>query len=458
LINSSFEDRNDSSSEILRLASSPLEYDSIDSHQQINRSALSDDSGDLAYSQQVTTPLHQSIAIPSAGEQLDIKVELDLLLASLEQVIPHPPTRLGFASATRTQPNKSSSISGIRSKIIVTDPVTHTQQLLQELNITHEQLTTARTELNVLHQYNQAQVNCIDESMLEVKQLKFQTQQLAQYSKNQVEQVQKMLGSLVKIRTEIVNSLNKFGGYEEIHSMLAQLEATRHTLVIAHEQATTGQSTFYESLQVIQAQVATRSYDSEHKLQQYQESIQRLFQTIATDRLQIAEMSVDMSKKFTDLDGVDAHITTMHTQIIGKSQTLQSRIAEIDRGFAELSRSVQQEQKQFYELTVETIEKADVIRTQLADIIKQIGTDRDSISTLKTEIKFLRQMIDRDIKQQLSEFDLRYQEMLLTWSDFQSRQKNQIVVIEKLSTWLWVVSFSMGILFILFIWILNSLK
>ena len=113
MINSSFEELNDSSSEILRLASSPAEYDSINSLQQINRSAPSDDSGDLAYLQQITTPLQQSIVIPSTDEQLDVKVELDLLLASLAQVIPHPPTR--------SQPNKSSSISGIRSKITVTD-------------------------------------------------------------------------------------------------------------------------------------------------------------------------------------------------------------------------------------------------------------------------------------------------------------------------------------------------
>jgi hypothetical protein len=463
LINSSSEDRDDSHSEILKLASIfDLGNESIDLDQHRRSSDTNDDSDSSNLSVQSRKQIERSVItqstiIPSIDKNSDIKSELDLLLASIQNVCPQPPNL--------EQIPDPGSISEILAKIAISESITDIQQLLQDLIISHDRLTTARTELKVLYQDSQAQVDSVNASTLEVKQIKFRTQQLAKHSKNQIDKVQAMLGVLAQIRTEIVTSLDKFGGYEEINLMLTQLETARHTLVITHdalretlrEQTTTGQAT-YNSLQVIQSQVATRSHESEQKLQQYQESIQNLFQTISTDRLRIAGMSVDMSKKVTDLHSLNAQITTMHAQITGKSQALQSRIAEIDRSFIELSQSVQQEQKQFYELTVETIEKADLIRSQLADITKQMSTDRASIYTIETEIKTLHQNINLDIMQQLNSFDLRHQEMNLIWNNFQARYKQQVILVKKLSGWLWVLSFSVGAIFILLIRVLVSLK
>ncbi len=383
---------------------------------------------------------------PSSVEQLDIKAELESLLMSLQFAIPQPPnSALTF---------ESSPISGFPS----TETITHNQQLLHALNTTRDRITSVYANLQVTHQSNQDQVDAIDASILEVKQLKFRMQQLARHSKNQLEQAGKMLGSIEQIHTEIATGLDKFGGYAEIQAMLAQLETTRHDLIIAHERATTGQEAFYDSLRAIQVAVDARSHDSEHKLNRYNESIQSLSQTISSDRLQIATMSVDLSTKLTDLHSLNTKITTTHTQIIAASETMRSRIIEIDREFVALSASVQTEKEQFYELTVTAIEKAEEIGSQLANIVKQMGEDRESISTLEFRMEALRHNARQEIEQKLNNLDLRYHQMISTWDDFQFRQKDRAVNIRNLSRWLWILSVAVGGILMMLIWILMLLK
>jgi hypothetical protein len=371
--------------------------------------------------------------------QFDVKKELDLLLISLQRTLQHSPNLLPT--------DESGSLSGILETIVNTD----VRQLLQELKI-------AQTELAVLDRRNQDRVDEIDTSILQAKQLKFRTQQLAQHSKNQIEKAEGMLGSIEQIRTEIVTSLDKFGGYEEIQGMLAQLETTRHALLIAHDRATTGQEAFYDSLQAIQVRVAARSDDSEHKLDRYHESIESLSQSISTDRLRIAGISVDLTTKLTDLHSINAQIITMHAQIVEKSHTLQTRIAQIDRGFLELSQSVQTEKEQFYALTVESIEKADSIRSQLAEIVKQRIDDRDSISALKAELELVRQTVRKEAQQKLINFDVRDRELIAICNDLQTRQKDRVLTTTKIIRWLWILSVVVGVLFISLIRISISLK
>jgi uncharacterized phage infection (PIP) family protein YhgE len=388
----------------------------------------------------------QSEGASHALASQDVKAELDSLLTSLQAATPHPP----LASID----DESGSIASILNTIVTTTPVTHTQELLQELNDTRKQLKIARTELQVLHQRNQVQIDRADANMLQARQLKLRTQQLAQHSKQQIEKIRSMVDSLAQIRSEIVTSLDKFGGYEEIHTMLAQLETTRHALEIAHERVTTGQEAFYDSLQVIQQQVAARSYDSEQKLRQYQSSIQNLSETISIDRLRIAGMSVDLSTKINNLHDLNAQITWMHAQIADKSQTLQSRMNELDRGFGELSQSMRTEKDQFYELTVETIEKADAIRSQLAGIIKQASVDRDSIDRLAIEIESVRQDTDR----QINDFSVSERELISICNDYQAREKDWTANANKFSRWLWILSVAVGVMFILSIRVLVSAK
>jgi hypothetical protein len=186
--------------------------------------------------------------------------------------------------------------------------------------------------------------------------------------------------------------------------------------------------------------------------------IKSLSQSISKDRRQMAGMSVEMSATLNELYGLSNQITLMHAQIVEKSQTLQAKIAEIELGFIELSQSVRVEKEQFYELTVETIEKADVIRAQLADIIQRIDRDRDSISTLEAEIASVRHGNHQEIERQLDNFNRRETELISLCNDLQSLQKDRIAIANKFSRWLWVLSVAVGAIFILLIRILTSLK
>jgi hypothetical protein len=388
--------------------------------------------------------------LSTGSQQPDIAAELDSLLVSLQQATPHPPSQ-----STGADPN---SLAGILTQISTTDPVTHIQQSIEALNAARQQSIAAQTLLQILHQRNQIQVDRVDAGVLKVKQIEFRTQQLARQSKDRSKTAREMLDAIELIHADIVTNLDKFGGYEEIQAMLIQLETTSHILTIAHDRLTTGQKTFYESLQAIQSQVVTRSNDSESKLRQYQDSIGSLSQTISTDRLQMEMMSVDLSTKLNKLSGLSDQITMMHAQIVEKSQTLQAKIAELDRGFIELSQSVRDEQEQFYELTVGTIEKADTIRSQLADIIKQINNDREAIFILKYEIESVKHNTQAEIERQLNNINLHENELIALCTDLQDRQQDRLAIVSRFSTWLWILSVAVGTILVLLIRILFSLK
>jgi hypothetical protein len=422
----------------------------VDGRSQSTVTAIFDETSDRASGEATAStkqnPGHEHLeTIESLEENLEIAAELDALLASLQRAAPQAPKLT------------ANSLSGILTHISTTEPVTHTQQLLQELNAARRQLKIACTELQILHQRNQVQVDLVDAKTLQVKQLKFRTQQLAQHSKDRFETAREMLGSLAQIRTEIVTNLNKFGGYEEIAGMIAQLEAARYALVIAHdslkeklrERATTGQGAVYDSLQAIQSQVTARSHESEQKLARYHELIHSLSQTISTDRLRVAGMSVELSTKLNDLNSLSAQITTMHEQIVEKSQTLQSKIDQIDRAFVELSKSVRAEKDQFYALTVETIEKADTIGSQLVQLIQQINSDRVKIAEIEADVAAMRQNTSQAAERQLANFELHDRELILLANNFQTERKKQLLTASKLTTWLWILSGAVGILAIL---------
>ncbi len=453
MINSSALGRQDPSSEILELESiSQEDRDQIASNPDLTRSRSPLTATDKLTAAADPPPksaiVTRSITVGSTGEKLDIRAELDLLLNSLEIVPPHPPTPA----------LERDLISDNLAKIAAAVPIAHSQQLLTQLNFTREELTAAHAELQSLYQRNQVQIEAVDISVLQAKQIKFRTQQLARHSQNQIQKVQTMLGSLEQIRQEVVTNLAKFGGYEEIHSMLIQLEDTRHALVIAHDRLRTGQEAFYESLRAIQEQVTLQSQETEQKLRHDRESIQRLAETISADRQQIAVMGVEMALKLTELKGLNTEMIAMHAQIVEKSQTLQGSIASINQGFAELSQSVQTEKEQFYELTAETIDKADTMRSQFANIARQIGLDREAIEQLKAEIESVRHTVDREAEQQLHHFDQQYHEIMSTWGELQVRQKTLSRNAGKFSTWLWILSFAVGVIFLLLITVLMSLK
>ncbi len=383
-------------------------------------------------------------------DRLEVNAELDSILTSLQLTAPHPPQHNSNPKSSSIVTSQSSSFS---SKLAPQD-----RELLQQLDEARQQLDTAQTQLQITAQRNQTQIDRVDANTLEVKQLKFRVQQLAQHSKIQVEKAAQILADIDRIRTEIVTSLDKFGGKGEIQQMLAQLEPTRTALILAHDRVTTGQETFYESLQEIQARVTALSQESAAKLRQERESILSLSQTISSDRLQIAGMSVEMSTKLNELHGLSTQITTIHGQISEKSHALQSKIEIIERGFTELSQSIQVEKDQFYALTAESIERTDLIRSQITEIFKKIEDDRDKVEQIESAIFTIRATAKQAEEQQLTNFELRDREMILLANNFQIDRNKQLTAIKKMSTWLWVLSGVVVVLFVLVLRISLSLK
>jgi predicted nucleic acid-binding Zn-ribbon protein len=472
MINSSAVGRQDRDSETLELESTlpseqypaiidvdcePSRKDLLSQEQQLDRAAVPVQNGTPRANQPLTAVddrLHsssivtQSITIDSTGEKFDIRAELESILRSL---------KLTTRQQQELSPSED-SISDTLAQIAATAPLAHSQQLLRELDRSREQLAISQTELQSLYQRNQSQIDAVDSGVLQVKQIKFRTQQLARHSQNQIHKVQQMLGSLEQIRQDVVTHLDKFGGYAEIHAMLVQLEDTRHALTIAHDRLKTGQEAFYESLRAIQEQVSVQSQDTEQKLADYQHSLQGLVATIAADRDRIAVMGVEITLKLTELSGLNTEMTALHGQIVAKSETLQGSIAGINQGFAELSQSVQREKEQFYELTAGTIDKAEVIRSQFSEIARQIGLDREAIEQLKTEVESVRYNSQLEAEHQLNHFDRQYTELMSTWSEFQVRQKNFGRHQRRVSVWLWFLSVVVGVILVLLVTVLMTLR
>lgn len=382
------------------------------------------------------------------AESFDVEAELDSLLKILQSSDPHP----------LDPETEWTSISETLATIAAAAPIGQSQQLIEELRASREQISLTHSQLQSLDRENRDRVDTVDTSLLEVKQLKFRTQQLARHSKNQIDKVREMLVSLEQIRTEVIAGLDKFGGYDEIHSMLGQLAETRHELVLAHDRLRTGQEAFYESLQAIGEQVTANSHQSEAKLLDYQESISHLTENISADRLKIAMMSAEMNLKFNELSDLGTNITTIHGQIVAKSQTVQGSITQIDRQFGELSRSVQKEKEQFYELTAETIDKVEGLRSQFVDIIKQHGAEIETIEQLKTEIESIRHNVSYEAEQQLDRFDRHYDENIATWGDLQARQKASARDSRRFYNWLWLLTFAVGVVFALLITVLLTIR
>jgi uncharacterized phage infection (PIP) family protein YhgE len=473
LTNSSSLDWDDSHSEILELESIPSNpNESIVAAQQPNTSSdfgveATTPNWPIVASQKMKVPkIVQSIKIDSTGEILDVTAELDLLIRSLEQATPQPPkivNPLSLAAlpehnqARERRQQESRSISETLAAIAATEIATN-NQLYQELNNIHQQLVTARAELQTLHHRNQSQVDAVDANATQVHRLKVRTQQLAHYTKERVGKIQELIVTADGIRADIVTALEQFGDRRQIRSLLTELEASRHALILAHDRLSTGQEAFYESLHAIQERVTAQSNDSIQQLGQYQQLIQNLSQTISTDRLQIAGMSVDLSLKCSQVQDLSVQITDMHAQITEKSQVLHSRVAEIERGFTKLTESMQLENERFYELTAQTIDRTEAIQSEFTNIAKEFSLDREAIATLQSELASVREHIERTSEQQLDYFDLQFYEMMADWSELSDNRKEQGGDRRKILTWLWILSAAIGFAIVVLIYILMHLK
>jgi uncharacterized phage infection (PIP) family protein YhgE len=458
LTNSSSLDRDDSNSEILELEAIPVQ-----SSQPSDLPPQPDMSRDVSENgkQQMKIPtIVKSIEIGSTGEVFNVTAEINSLINILERATPHPPAQdraLEIASQERERRQQSESISETLAEIAASEPDTDTQ-LHRELTNIHQQIAIARQELQTLHQRNQSQVETIDAHADRIDRLKVRTQQLAYYTKNRVGKVQELITTVDAIRSEIVTCLEKFGGYREIRSLLAELETSRHALVLAHDRLCTGQEAFYDSLRAIEQRVTTHGNDSVERLRSYQELIESRSHSISTDRQQMAEMSVDLSLKYAQIQELSTQISNMHAQIAEKSQSIHRRVADTERSFSELAESVRVEKDQFYELTAETIDRTTDIRSQFSNIAKEFSRDREAIATLQSELAIVREDVERASERQLDYFDRQFYDLLADWSELSGDRQERGSDSRKIFTWLWALSFALGLVFAVSLYSLMHLK
>jgi uncharacterized phage infection (PIP) family protein YhgE len=449
LTNSSAPDRDESDSEVLELEAMPI---CPSQSSDLRSSAVIEDPTTTSPTNDQRQPkvptIVRTFEIGSTGEVLNVTAEIDALINTLELTNPHPPQldrspELAARDRERRQ-QQSHSISENIAQIAASETDTDSQ-LHRELTNIHQQIATARHELQTLHQRNQSQVETIDAHAARIDSLKVRTQQLAYYAKNRVGKVQELITAVDAIRAEIVTGLEKFGGYREMRSLLAELETSRHALVLAHDRLCTGQEAFYESLQAIEQRVTLHANDSVDRLRQYQELIGTRSQTLSTDRQQISEMSVDLSLKYAQIQELSAQISDMHAQITEKSQLIHRRVADTERGFSELAASVQLEKDQFYELTAETIDRTADFRSKFSKIDREFSLDREAIATLKSELAKVQAGFDRASEKQLDYFDSQFYDLLADWSELSTDRQERGIDSRKIITWLWILSFAVGL-------------
>ncbi|MFM2303451.1 MAG: hypothetical protein RLZZ135_860 [Cyanobacteriota bacterium] len=393
----------------------------------------------------------QPSIIPSTDPNFDLSSELDSLLKSIERSAPHPPD-FAIADAETSSQLFCNPTSGTIVAIAVEESISY-PQLHQDLITVAEQISTARAQLQSVHQRNQAQVDAVDANVLQVSKIKVRIKQLARYTKHQVEKAHETIGILDRIRTEIVTGLENFGGYTEIATMLTELETIRAEAIAAQDRLKNGQDSFYTSLEEIKTQIATQQNESAAKLHQYHELIQELSQTAVAERLQNTDLSTNLSVNLRQVQDLNLQIVDMHAQVTDKSHAIQLRIAEIDREFAELAQSLRQDKEQFYALTAETIDRTDALRLQFADVNNQIRIDRETIADLQAELESVSQTTDPATEQQMDYFDLQLQELI---NKYEYQQRAQISKARIFSRWLWGLSLGVGVIFVLLVRLLSS--
>lgn len=311
------------------------------------------------------------------------------------------------------------------------------QQLAQSIEV-------AKTELNDIQNRNQAQFQAIERGVNQSQQLQQRTEQLAKYSKLQVRQMQEMLQSFGGIHQKIVNSLNSFGHYEQLEPMLQKILAADLSLRQANEKLQAHQSGLYESLQAIQKQVENRSNTAEQNLLQGQVEFEQLLETIRADQ----ERTIALQTLVTQNSQESQHL---HTSLLSLQKELSENSEQLQHNFSELTESVQHEKQQFYQLTADTINKTDAMRSHFAEIAKQVSKDWEAIQLLQFKVEDLRENFDNEGKQQVSQLHQRYEELVATWSDVKKKQVSIEKFQQRQQTWLKFLSGSLGLTVLLLI-------
>jgi chromosome segregation ATPase len=307
-----------------------------------------------------------------------------------------------------------------------------------------QSLAAAKNELTDIQRNNQVQVQAIERGINQSQQLQQRTEQLAKYSKLQVRQMQEMLQSFDGIRQTIVQSLDNFGHYEQLEPMLQKILAADLSLRQANEKLQAHQTGLYESLQAIQKQVEKRSNTAEQNLLQGQAEFEQLLDTIRADRERTIALQTLVTQNSQEAQ-------QLHSSLLGLQKGLSENSDQLQQNFMELAESVQHEKQQFYQLTADTINKTDAMRSQFAEMAKQVSKDWEAIQTLQFKFEDLRENVDGEGKQQVSQLHQRYEELVSTWSDVKKKQVNIEKFQQRQQTWIKLLSGGLGITILLLI-------
>jgi hypothetical protein len=300
------------------------------------------------------------------------------------------------------------------------------QQLVQSIAV-------VKSELTAIQHSNQAQFQAIEHSIHQSKQLQQRTEQLAKYSKLQVRQMQEMLHSFEGIRQGIVAALDKFGNYQQLEPMLQKILAVDLSLRQADENLQIHQAGLYESLQSIQKQVENRSSTAEQNLLQGQAEFEQLLETTRADRERTITLQTLVTQNLQEAQ-------QLHTSLAGMQKGFSANSEHLRQNFAALADSVQHEKQQFYQITADTINKNDAMRSQFAEMAKQVTKDWEAIQSLQFRLEDLRGYFDTDGKQQISQIHQHYNELVSSWNDLKKKQTSLEKFQQGQQNWLRILS------------------
>jgi DNA repair exonuclease SbcCD ATPase subunit len=305
-------------------------------------------------------------------------------------------------------------------------------------------IAETKNQLAQIQQSSQEKISAIEQGFTQAEQLQQRTEQLAKYSKVQVRQLQEMLQSFDAVRHEIVTALDRFGSYERIEPLVQQIQGAEQSLNQAEERLHTHQASLYQSLQSIQQQVEQRGTSVEQNLTQKQGELKKLLMAIREDRDRVAAIEESIGVRLAQSDLIHQDLSKLQKGLEEKSTVVHNNLTDLNSNFASLSESVQHEKQQFYQLTAEMINKTDAMRSQFAEIAKQVSKDWESIQSMQFRVDDLCDRFDTDNQQQVNQLVQRQDEMVASWGDVKKKQQTIDRFQRSQKTWLRLLSVGFG--------------
>jgi DNA repair exonuclease SbcCD ATPase subunit len=327
------------------------------------------------------------------------------------------------ASGDLSQVQGTEGIDHALAEIDAVDIKEKSQELLPELVRAKEQLSTAIAELRQVSTFNEEKANQVEYNFQQVSKLKLRTEQLAKYSKIQLKKIEDIIGGFETIRNDILRGIEQFGGYDNLKPILKEIGEANNSLVLAQQTLEKNQGTFYTSLKEIENNVIHHNQETENKLLKTYQDISGALVQLEANKQKINQLTGDITNHLNAVQKMRDDIIQLHGGIENKTVDLQQKIISITSGFNELSQTVKHEKQQFYQLTSETINKADAMRSQFAEIARQINQDRNIVQDMKKEIHDLRIAFDQEAIKQYERLNKSYEEIVESWGDVKLKQK-----------------------------------